>query len=70
MDRSLQHKGMFHLGDPAVNILTRHGWYWGAYFPDGVDYQHFQKIMLNHYLITGLQYLPPDKQLVTVYLRH
>ena len=55
MDRHLQHKGMFHLGDPAVNILTQHGWYWGAFFPDGVDYQHFQKVMIDHYLITGLQ---------------
>lgn len=65
LDRNLRHQGMIFENDPTFKIMTKYGWYWGGFFPDGVDYQHFQKLMIKHYLVSGFQYLPPNKQIMS-----
>lgn len=64
LDRKLRHKGMIREGDSAFGILTKYGWYWGAFFPE-VDYQHFQKLLIKHYLITSFQSVPANKQILS-----
>jgi D-alanyl-D-alanine carboxypeptidase len=64
LDRNLKHEGMIKEGDPAFEILAKFGWYWGAYFPE-VDYQHFQKIIIKHYLVKSFQFVPANKQILS-----
>jgi hypothetical protein len=64
LNRALQHKGMIRENDAVFQIFTERGWYWGGYFPSGVDYQHFQKLIIKHYLVTGFKYLTPKEQIM------
>lgn len=58
LNRDLKHKGMIYLNDKTFQIMTQHGWAWGAFFKSGADYQHFEKIVNQQYVIKSLQYSP------------
>ncbi len=43
LDRMSQAPGMIQSGDPVVTLFAAHGFDWGGYWTDPVDYQHFQR---------------------------
>ena len=56
LDRSLNTKGMIKAGDIVTTTFYEHGWIWGAYFKDGADYQHFQKMMNAKYMVNSISH--------------
>ncbi len=58
LNRKLKHKGMIYQGDKVFQIMTKHGWAWGAYFRQGTDPMHFEKIINRQYIIKSLEYHP------------
>jgi D-alanyl-D-alanine carboxypeptidase-like protein len=43
VDRTRTDPGLIHAGDSTVHVFERHGWEWGGYWHNPIDYQHFEK---------------------------
>jgi len=62
-DRDEGARGKITLDSDVVEIMTRHGWEWGGFNADGVDYMHFRKSTIGDhkdltkdpYLVTGME---------------
>jgi hypothetical protein len=47
LDRTKKLKGMIIKGDACYNAFIKRGWTWGGNWKDQIDYQHFEKNILN-----------------------
>lgn len=50
LNRDLKVKGMIKEDDLVTTTFYAYGWKWGAYFSQGVDYMHFQKMINAKYV--------------------
>ncbi len=66
LDRKLQHMGTIAEGDFVFTTFLNHGWEWGGFFDDGVDYMHFQKVIRSYFMADRLTYIPPLQRLQKV----
>ncbi len=63
LDRNAQHIGMINEGDFVFTTFLNHGWIWGGFFSNGVDYMHFQKLMSPYYTVDKIEYNPLSKRI-------
>lgn len=63
LNRDIKHPGMIRPGDIVVNTFLDHGWVWGGFFIQGVDYMHFGKLISTHYQVNHLEVIPADEQI-------
>lgn len=56
LNRKLDAKGMIKVGDIVTTTFYEHGWTWGAYFNEGADYQHFQKMIGSKYVVNNVSH--------------
>jgi hypothetical protein len=47
------------IGIESISFID-HGWVWGGYFIQGVDYMHFGKLISTHYQINHLEVIPTN----------
>ena len=57
-------RGKITVDSDVVEIMTRHGWEWGGFNGDGVDYMHFRKSTIgDHKDLTKDPYLVTEMEL-------